>query len=218
MAYGRGRYGRRRGRRAPARKRMGYRKRYPRHTNSPVFTEILEVSPIQTNTGGQFTCRFSDLPQASNYSVLYKQFAIKKLQVILLPNFGAVDPALVASGMNTSRFTFAINDTPSTLPPVSEIDVLASNGSKVVMGNKKIVITCRPKPDILNPTGKSAANFATRIRALTWLNTDSNQVGNSGTGIDHGSISWWCSNAPFSTQITQFSVYYKITFALRDPA
>lgn len=212
------RRGRRVAKRAPARKRMGYRKRYPRRSTNPTFTEMLEVSPIQTNTGGRFTCRFLDLPQNSNYSVLYKQFCIKKLQVILLPNFGAVDPALLTSGMNTSRFTFAVNDTPSTVNPVSEVDVLASNGAKVVLGSKKIVINCRPKPDILNPTGKDAALFATRIRGATWLNTDSGQVVNTGTGIDHGSISWWCSNAPFSTPITQFNVYYKITFSLRDPA
>lgn len=209
-------------RRSPMRKRKQarkqYRKRYARRNYNPTFTELLESNPVQTNTGGRFTCRFVDLPQASNYSVLYKQFCIKKLQVILIPNFGEVDPALLTSGMNTSRFTFAVNDTPATKNPVSEVDVMASNGAKVVMGNKKIVINCYPKPDLLNPTGKDANLFALRTRNAVWLNTDSGQVTNSGTTIDHGSISYWCSNAPFSTQITQFSVYYKITFSLRDPA
>lgn len=203
--------------RAPMRKRRAYRKRA--RTANPVFTEMLEASAVTTGSGGIFSCKFTDLPQNSAYSVLYKQFCIKKLQVILLPNFGEVDPALLASGQNTTRFSFAVDDTPNLLPPVSEIDVLASNGAKVVMGTKKIVINCRPKPSIQSTFGKfGSTNVATRVRGNVWLNTDSAQVSGSGTGVDHFGIRWWSSTGPIAINTAQYSVYYKITVALRDAA
>lgn len=208
----------RRGRRAPARKRMGYRKRYAKRNPVHTFTEVVEASAVYSNTGGVWSCNFNTIPQASNYSTLYKQFCIKKLQVICLPNFGAVDPALLTSGQETARLAFAVDDTPSLQVPATELDVITANGAKIVTGTKKIVINCRPKPDVLMNTGKGAALAATRVRGNVWLNTDSADVGNSGTGIEHYGIRYWCSSGPVSISLAQFSVYFKITFSLRDAA
>lgn len=208
---------RRMARRAPARKRMGYRKRYPRRNPVHTFTEMISASDVYTGTGGVWTCKFTDIPQASNYSNLYKQFCIKKFQVILLPNYGAVDPAFIASAAQTARLAFAVDDTPSLNVPTSELDVITANGAKVVVGPKKTVITCRPKPNILT-VSKGPGVIATRIRGPVWLNTDALEVNNSGTNVDHFGIRYWCSTGPLSVGSAQYSVYYKITFALRDAA
>lgn len=214
---------RRRGaKRAAARKRRsnwkGKFRRARAMYGQRTFTEMLEASAVTVNSGGIWQCKFTDLPQAAQYSNLYKQFCIKKLQVILLPDFTSADASTLLSGTQMPRLAFAIDDTPNVNAPANELDVLTSNGSKVIVAGNKAVITCYPKPNIAPLVGAYGAYVATRTRGPVWLNTDAAEVAFSGTGLPHGGIRYWLSGAPLSPPYVQYSVYYKITFALRDPA
>lgn len=184
---------------------------------SRTFTEMVEASDIQVNAGGIFSVKFNSLPQATQYSSLYKQFCIKKLQVILLPNYGATDPSLIVSGTQNFRLAFAVDDTPSLNVPSSELDVITANGSKVVVGQKKIVINCKPKPD-LSILAPGIGYVAMRQRSAVWLNTDATEVGNSGTGLTHYGIRYWVTGGPISPAYSAFKTFFKVTIGLRDPA
>lgn len=192
-----------------------------RRSYSPVFSEVLSAGNISTNAGGQFICNFASVPQAANYSVLYKQFCIKKLEVMILPrlnSFDANNAALTGTAYWQPRIAYAIDDTPSTSNPGSELDVLQCNGAKVVaLTGKKVTISCRPKPSIGSQDMVNGGNVSTRIRGPVWLNTDSVDVSYSGVNVGHGAIRYWISANPLFTEM-QFDVYFKITFQLRDAA
>lgn len=197
-------------------KRRAYRRRTPIHT----FTELFEAGTVQVGTGGTWKVAFNSLPQASQYSNLFKQFCIKRFQVMLLPTFNSNDPSLVVSGTEMPRLAYAINDSPMLQDPINELSVLTSNGAKVITAGHKTTITCVPKPDIYSAAlGKpDPVPVATRWRGNVWLNTDAAEVGFSGTSVQHSGISYWLSGGPLSIPYTQYNVYYKLTVALRDPA
>lgn len=201
------------------------------------FTEMLNAGQLYTSTpsgstanGQVWKCKFTDLPQNVEYSKLYRQFAIKKLQLILLPRNTIPDlnnqqGFAGSGGYGSIRLAWSIDNGSSLLPPSSEIDVLTANGAKVVVQTgKKIVINCRPTPDLITPFSTNPAVFAgMRRRGLTWLNTDNGDQAYSGTGIYHGAIRTYATLntvGPLTDEASVFAydVYYKITFCLRDPA
>ena len=111
------RYGRRRVRRGN--RKPWHMRRRSKRTSSVTFTEMISAGGLVVNQGGIFTTRFADLPQASNYASLYKQFCIKRLQAIVVPRFNSFDPNTLGGGgsLATSwvqpRLTYAVNDTPA---------------------------------------------------------------------------------------------------------
>lgn len=186
------------------------------------FTECLYAGTLGTNQGGIFNCRMSDLPQVSDYARLYSQFAIKKLKVVLLPKYGPSEPnaalaGLTAVDIQNIRMAYAINTTPDKVAPTSELDVLTDNGAKVVVGHKKLTISCVPKPDLCMKDAFSNSFPAVRRRGLTWLNFNNPETGSNGETIEHDGISYWISQgntaiAPFDA----YDAYYYITFSVRD--
>lgn len=187
---------------------------------SRVFTEVLSAGNIQMNTGGQFVCRFNDIPQAGQYAALYKQFCIKKLQVMLLPRLNSFDANTTAS-VGTSywapRLVYAINDSPGTTAPVSEVDVLQDNGAKIVSLTNKKTLVCYPKPSIGATDLNSGVIAAIRQRKIVWLNTNNIDTTNNGQDVQHHGITYWLTGNPLYNEFF-FDVYYKITFQMRDPA
>lgn len=212
----------RRGAMSGQRKRFA-RKRVMRRAVAPTrtFTEVLDAGDISTNAGGTFKVQFDSIPQYQEYSKLYRQFCIKKLQVMLLPLYtdAEINTAL-AGGLNyqATRIAFAVNDTPQLTAPASELAVLEDNGAKVVLGHKKISINCWPKPDLtmVSPGLVTNTYVGVRNRKAVWLNTDAPGQAYSGTSISHGGISFWVTNNLANASIPVFKVYYKVTFALRD--
>lgn len=189
-------------------------KRRTSRTYSPVFTEMLQAGDLQINAGSQFVCKMSDVPQYANYSVLYKQFCIKKLQVMILPRlneFGSGTGTTTGTSYWVPRLAYCIDSTPSTANPPNELSVLENNGAKVVMMNKKISITCYPKPSLGMQDMVNGGNVATRFKGPVWLNTDSTDVAYNGLNINHGAIRYWITANPLYSDY-QFDVYYKITF------
>lgn len=187
---------------------------------SKTFTEVLSAGNIQMNTGGQFVCRFNDIPQAGQYAALYKQFCIKKLQVMLLPRLNSFDANTTAS-VGTSywvpRLAFSVNDTPGTTIPLSEVDVLQDNGARVVSLVNKKTLVCYPKPSIGSIDLGLGAVAATRQRKQVWLNTGNSDTTNNGQNVQHHGITYWLTGNPLYNEF-MFDVYYKITFQMRDPA
>lgn len=215
-------------------KRMGrsaYRRRGMGAGGMRTVTETLYAGALSNSPAGiigqTWTTKFSDVPQYKQYSDLYRQFCIRKFEMILLPRYTVPDPNNQLGfagngGWGSIRLAYAVDESPGLLPPVSELDVLQSNGSKVrVVDGKKIVIKCnRPRPDL--NIGQGAVALA-RPRGVTWLNTESADV--TGTGIDvlHSGIRTYATLnfvGPVTGDATLpiYDVYYKITFSLRDPA
>lgn len=185
---------------------------------SQTYTELVDAGEVQNNAGGVFLCRFADIPQRTSYSTLYKQFCIKKLQVLLLPKFTeryAGDPT--NNFLQVPRIAYSIDDSPATTIPASEIDVLTDNGCKVKEMKNKITLTCYPKPTVASIDLSSATAVATRQRKQIWFNTTSNDVTNDGTLVQHGGIRYYISANPAFNNY-EYNVYYRITFQMRDPA
>lgn len=194
----------------------------PRRRNARVYsqtyTEVLQAGDVQTNTGGVFLCRFMDIPQNASYSNLYKQFCIKKLQVMLLPKFTEFQAgAPAANFLQVPRLAYSVDDTPALNAPTNEISVLTDNGAKVLSMKNKITLTCYPKPNIAAIDLAATSAVATRQRKAVWLNTQSGDVSNSGETVQHGGIRYFISGNPAFSEY-QYDVYYKITFQMRDPA
>lgn len=187
---------------------------------SRVFTEVLNAGNIQLNTGGTFVCRFNDIPQAGQYAALYKQFCIKKLQIMLLPRLNSYDAnttASVATSYWVPRLVYSVDDTPGLQVPPTEISVLTDNGAKIVPLTNKATLTCWPKPAIGSQDIFSGTLVATRQRKMVWLNTESVDVSNNGQNVQHNGIRYFLSGNPLYNEFV-FDVYYKITFQMRDPA
>lgn len=213
--------GNRRGaRRGRARKPWFMRKRKSNiRTMSHTFTEVFNNGNIPVNAGGTFYTTFSSIPQAAYYANLYKQFCIKKLEVTLMPRVNSFDPN-TAGGTGLSfwepRIAYSIADTPNVINPTAEGDVLTDNGVKLRSLSKPLKITCYPKPSV-GLTNIDGAPVAVRQRKAMWFNQRNNEVGNDGWSVPHGSIRYWISANPLLGDY-QFDVYYKVTFAVRDPA
>lgn len=215
------RFGRKKVVRRP-RRRLGLRgvRKFRAVAPPRVFTEIVQAGDIQVNAGGQFVCKFTDIPQWQQYSQLYKQFCIKKLQVMILPKLNSFDAnTTLATGTSywLPRIAYSVDDTPSTTAPAAELDILTDNGAKVLSMGRKLTLTCWPKPNLASVYTDTGAVVATRQRKMIWLNTTSPDVGNTGVNVNHGAIRYFITANPLYNEY-QFAVYYKITFALRDPA
>lgn len=187
---------------------------------SQTYTELVSAGNIQANAGGQFVCRFNDIPQAGQYAALYKQFCIKKLQVMLLPRLNSYDANTTAS-VGTSywapRLTYSVDDTPATTIPAAELDVLTDNGAKVISLTDKRTLTCYPKPSIAVMNVNDGAQVATRQRKAVWLNTNNVDTQLNGQNVQHHGIRYWLTANPLYNEFF-FDVYYRITFQMRDPA
>lgn len=190
--------------------------------SSRTFTEVLDAGELDSNSGGTFKVQFDSIPQYQEYSKLYRQFCIKKLQVMLLPIYtdAEINTALGTLNYQATRVAFAVNDTPQLTTPVNELAVLEDNGAKIVLGHRKITMNCWPKPDLTmtSPGIVSNSYVGVRQRKAVWLNTDAPGQAYSGVSISHGGISYWVTNQPANMPVPVFKVYYKVTFAMRDPA
>lgn len=199
------------------------------------ITETLNAGSLNNSapgTSGQvWAAQFDSIPQAAQYSSLYRQFCIAKFEMILLPRFTVPDPNnqlgfAGSGGWGSVRLAYAIDESPALQAPINELDVLQSNGSKVVVCNgKKIVIRCNnPRPDMAVGNVGLPGQFANvRTKSRVWLNTDSADVKGTGTAWPHYGIRTYATMnnvGPVATDVSVpiFDVYYKITFGLRDPA
>lgn len=205
------------------RRKYGARKfmRQRKLSDMRTFTECLSAGPINTNNGGVFKTRITDIPQHADYARLYSQFCIRKLKVVLLPRYGSSEPnaalaGLTAVDIQNTRIAFSIDDTPARLNPANEIDVLSNNGAKVVTGHKKVTITCWPRPDLAMFDTNSGAVPAVNTKKSVWLNFNNPETGNNGETIQHGGISYWVTGSSALASYDCYDAYFYVTFSVRD--
>lgn len=196
------------------------RSRLPSYNPQPVFTETLRLQfpgqgayQLGSNTGGTLKANMDVIPQLAQYANLYRKYRILKAQFICLATYPGTgvdigtavyntSQALQASGMG--RLVFAINNSPNVPDPTNELDVLQCNGSMIKVGGPKIVVSCKPVPNLLDANGVRATKRG------EYINFQS-------TNIDHTGISWWYTMPATATTLDPFyAVYIKLTFQLAD--
>lgn len=187
-----------------------------------VFSEVYDGGTLSTNDGSVFSTSFNSIPQADAYSKLFRQFQIRKLEVMLLPFYtdAEINTALSTYNYQATRIAYSVSDTPGVISPTSELDVLVDNGAKVVLGHKKISIKCWPKPYTTEVVPGLLTNEYVGIRDAKkkWFNTKAAGNTNDGEAVVHGGIPFWISNNTANASVEVFKIYYKVTFAMRDPA
>lgn len=210
-----------------SKKRGGRRRktRVPRvlskYNPQPVFTETVRLQfpgqgfyQLGSNSGGILTASMDVIPQLAQYTALYRKYRILKAQFICLATYPGSNAdvntaiynnsvALQASGMG--RLVFAVNNSPNVPIPTAELDVLQCNGSMIKIGKPKIVVSCKPVPDLQDLNG-------VRLTQRTdYINFES-------TNVVHRGITWWYTMPTTTTILDPFyAVYCKLTFQLADP-
>lgn len=197
------------------------RKRRATFQPAPRFTETCIINQGLVHSGGvpylsQLNCALNSIPQWTQYSALYNQARILRVQYLLVPNFTQYEQqgSVLSSTMSVTapRLVYAIQDTANAQPPVSELDVLTDNGCKIKLFNKPIRIGCRPVPCLQQTS--TLGGVASVSKRYQWLTTDATGSAVPHLGVNYAIVQDQVNTA--SAQI-QWNVYAKITFQLRDP-
>lgn len=177
----------------------------------PTVTETFtRTAPVTSNLGGVFKIAIDEIPQLAQYTNLYRQYRINWVKFMLVPNYNSFDGTGAAPGVVAmSRIAWAINDTPRVVPPISESDVLEDNGSKVRTLASTWSASCKPVADVSLSTATGLVPVKASRRFYNFLP--------AGQNPDHGGISYWITTAAASGSFSQFNVYVKVNFSLRDP-
>lgn len=216
-------------RRRPARKVMKkrmYKKRVGRSQAGyatrgyRTFTETLDGGTLLGNTGGIFSAQMNSIGQVSQYSALYQEFTIKKLEVLLLPQWNGEDEnsqlynaAVGVNWVGAPRIAFAVQESANNVAPASEIDVLACNGAQVRMLTKPTKLYSRKPVPILAQTSIGGLPVFGHTSATQWLSFD----GIQNLQTQFVGIKYWITQPTIGGVTVPCNAYYKITFAVRDP-
>lgn len=195
-----------------ARMRLGWRSR-----PTPVFTESFvgptinyggagvnaQVQLIQNNLG--------QIPQVADYTALYNQYQIKRVTAIFVPSYDTYQAGTPtgATTVAAPRMVYAIQDTAQQVNPTSESDVLQDNGAKIRMFDRPVKVSWRPVAAAADALVQGG--FASVNRKYQWYGTTSTAVQHNGLAV-----AFTTSLAPAGNPVLA-QVYYKITFALKDP-
>lgn len=214
---------------APSKPMRVRRRRFARvrrslYNPAPVFTETADLGSFQVPVGGatpglylgQLQVNLNTIPQIASYQNLYNCARILKVRYIMMPtfnNFGPFQSTMAATqSVSAPRLAYAIQDTSSAPAPVSELDVLSENGSKVRMFTRPVNISHRPVPGLSE--GITTGGFAAVTRKRQWITLNA-----GGLTVPHGSVNYAVTqdNYQIGNPQVQWNVYAKITFQLRDP-
>lgn len=188
----------------------------------PTFVETLDMGDFQMPTTGpylgQLQVALNSIPQMASYANLYNQARILKVQYLIMPAFTEFAPDTVTTGavsVSCPRVVYSIQDTAGVIGPVSELDVLTDNGSKIRLLNKPLRISHRPVPQLGETTSIAPGTGAAWVtKKYQWLKTDA-----VGQGVLHGSVNYAVTQE-VSNKVnpqTAWTIYAKITVQLRDP-
>lgn len=196
---------------AAARSRLAY-------NPVPTFTETFIGNPIlfnQTSPGNSTNLiqnSLNQIPQVGDYTALYNQYCIRKITAIFVPAYNVADTNIPASAtpVDAPRFVYAIQDSAQQVAPTTEADVLQDNGCKIRMFTKPVKVTWRPRPAVADALVGGGFVANTR-RGPQWLTT-------AVTTAAHNGLAYSFTNSvPIAGTPTLASVYFKVTFSLRDP-
>lgn len=199
---------------------------------TPTFVETFQskdtnfgdfVVPAGGGVGRVFKVRISDIPQFAQYANLYTQYRINWIKVIVIPDFNTTSTEENASQFNTTvptsyygmcRVVHAIQDSPGQVAPATEAVVLEDNGCKIGALKSKWTVSCKAVPDIELTSAATGNAVLTRQKFRSWYNFDTVTTGNN---PPHGSVvSYWTLPGGGGGQLA-CTVYYKVSFTLRDP-
>lgn len=206
-------------------KKRAYRKRVPRSGGFATrgyrtFTETLDGGTLLGNTGGLFSAQMASLGQVTQYAALYQEFTIKRLEVLLLPQWNGEDENAqlfnATSGINwvgAPRIAFAVQESANNVAPASEIEVLQCNGAQVRMLTKPTKLYSRKPVPILAQTSIGGLPVFGHSAATQWLSFD----GVQNLQTQFVGIKYWITQPTAGGLTVPCNAYYKITFAVRDP-
>jgi len=211
------------GKRGPYKKRVA--KRVPRgiggmrrrmlYNPQPVFTETYKGTQISAGTGAGFllTANMDSIGQLAQYSNLYTKYKILKVVFTLLPTFNGTDQnnalwnnSQTTMATGTTRIVYSYDNSPDAAGPATEAIALQENGCKIKMLKDKLVIPCRPVPDLKDANNNRLTQTGKYINFVS-------------PNIAHYGVRGWISQPQqlspnFRNDI---DVYVKITFQLSDP-
>lgn len=200
-----------RGGMAAARSRLGRTRYTPTFTETFVGPSIIyggagvnaQVQLIQNNLG--------QIPQVADYTALYNQYQIRRVTAIFVPAYDTFQIGTPTGATQTAcpRMVYAIQDSAQQLNPATEADVLQDNGAKIRMFDKPVKISWRPVAAAADALVQGG--FASVNRKYQWYGTTSTAVQHNGLAL-----AFTTALAPAGNP-TLANVYYKITFALKDP-
>lgn len=225
-----------RGRRSNLKRKTKPRRRFAvrrplrfRGNAQPIFTEsyVLRVqsgNPLAVpyrliaNATGTLQVAMSDIPQVAQYSNLYQKYRILKAKFICLATWNSESSDMNSASYNQqnglfnggmSRLVYAVNNSPALAAPLSEGAVLAENGCKIVPGGPKILMSCRPVPNLLDANG---IQLTQRGKYINFVAGDQQ--------CPHFGINW-AHTVPTIGNLPAlnpwYEVYVKLTFQLADP-
>jgi len=192
--------------------KRGYRRPY---RATPVFTETFVGTPINWSAGGTYATliqnNLGQIPQVAQYTDLYNQYQIRRVTAIFVPAYDTYQAGAPAGASTAAapRMVYAIQDSAQQLNPTNEADVLQDNGAKIRMFNKPVKVSWRPTPAAAMALVQGG--FASVNRKYQWFGTTSTAVQHNGLALA------FTSSLPVNGTPVLAQVYYKITFALRDP-
>ena len=189
---------------------------------SPIFTEsYVERVNLSVNAGFLLTTKITNINQIAQYSSLYTKYKILSAKFMLMPYFQAGSNDQNATTYNNSqgqggaadsRIVYAIQDSPNQAVPASEAVVLEDNGCRIRFLKNKLVIRCRPVPQLEATPGV----YETQ-KTNPFINFD---IGAGAVTPAHYGVVGWISqplvNAAHAIP-NQVMVYVKLTFQLKDP-
>lgn len=197
---------------------------------TPTFVETFQSKdstfgtfqiPAGGGIGRVFKVRISDIPQFAQYANLYTQYRINWVKVIVVPDFNTSATEENASQFNTTvptnyygmaRVVHSIQDSPNQVAPATEQAVLEDNGCKIGALKSKWMCSFRPVPDISETTAVGTVPVKSKFKS--WYNFDTTLLGNNPL---HGAVtSYWSLPGGGGGQLN-CTVYYKVSFSLRDP-
>lgn len=177
--------------------------------------------PAGAGIGRVFKVRISDIPQFAQYANLYTQYRINWVKAIVVPDFNTTATEENASQYNTTvptnyygmaRVVHSIQDSPNQVAPATEQAVLEDNGCKIGALRSKWMCSFKPVPDISETT--AVGSIPVKSKFKSWYNFDTALTGNNPL---HGAVtSYWSLPGGGGGQLN-CSVYYKVSFTLRDP-
>lgn len=170
-----------------------------RYNPQPIFTETFKLGSddplrpyyqLDANAGGVLSVRISQMPQIAQYTALYTKYRILKAKFICIPQFNSESSDLNAAIYNGStglgnfgmaRLVTAVNNSPQQINPLNEDNVLEDNGCVIHNGKPKLVLSCRPVPDLLDANNVAISSIGQYINFNTPVNPD----------VVHYGIRWW---------------------------
>lgn len=192
-------------------------RRTPMRSNTtPMFTETFKGEPILWNGAGVnspvqlIQNNVGQIPQFASYAALYNQYRMLRVTAIFVPStdsHGFDTPTV--SAVAAPRMVYAIQDSAQQLNPTVESDVLQYNGCKIRIFNKPVKVSWKPVSAAADALVQGG--FASVNRKYQWYGTTSSAVQHNGLAV-----SFTSSLNPVGTPVLA-QVYFKITFALKDP-